>query len=103
MGYTFICDGPCGEGYNTFPPFAGEFTEEFLKTRGGKFALDYKPGQKVTLCADCMELMVLAGKIAVCRMCGHAQEIKDLNEHEPDCPACEDGELYLQERHQEDP
>lgn len=99
MGYTFICDGPCGKGYNTFPPFTGEFTEEFLKTRGGKFALDYKPGKKVTLCADCMELMVLAGQLVICHRCGHAQEIADVNQYEPDCPNCEDGgDLYLRER-----
>lgn len=58
MGYTFDCDG-CGESYHTFPPFAGEFTEEFLKTRGGHFAIEYSPGQKVTLCAECMEGVVL--------------------------------------------
>jgi len=58
MGYTYRCDG-CGTGYNSFPPFAGEFTEEFLKTEGGHFAHKFKPGQKVTICAVCMEEVVL--------------------------------------------
>lgn len=59
MGYSFVCDA-CDQGYRTFPPFAGEFTEEFLETRGGVFAnAGYQPGQKVTLCADCMEGIVL--------------------------------------------
>ena len=58
MGYTFLCDG-CGDGYDTFPPFAGEFTETFLKTRGGEFAEVFDPGQKVTVCADCMREVVL--------------------------------------------
>lgn len=98
MGYTYRCDGPCGEGYNTMPPFAGEFTETFLNTAGGKFALDFQPGEKVTLCADCMELMVLSGKIAVCRICGYAQDISDLNKYEPDCPQCDDPEIILRER-----
>jgi hypothetical protein len=56
MGYTFVCDD-CHRGYNHFPPFAGEFTEEFLKATeaGGRFAEVFDPGQKVTICADCME------------------------------------------------
>lgn len=58
MGYTFHCDG-CGEGYSHFPPFAGEFTEQFLKTTGGVFAEVFDPGQKVTVCAECMEEMAL--------------------------------------------
>jgi len=52
VGYTFTCDG-CGEGYEHFPPFAGEFTEEFLKTRGGMLAEVFNPGQKVTVCQTC--------------------------------------------------
>lgn len=59
MGYTFDCDGPCGASYHDFPPFAGEFTEQFLKTRGGAFAERFNPGEKVTICADCMENVVL--------------------------------------------
>jgi hypothetical protein len=58
MPYTFDCDS-CGDAKHTFPPFAGEFTEEFLKTRGGAFAEQYSPGQKVTLCAGCMAEVVL--------------------------------------------
>jgi len=59
MGYTYRCDG-CGTGYDTFPPFAGEFTEQFLKTDGGMFAeAGYAAGQKVTFCADCMARHVL--------------------------------------------
>lgn len=59
MGYTYRCDD-CGQGYNSFPPFAGEFTEEFLKTDGGVFAeAGYAPGQKLTICADCMAGVVL--------------------------------------------
>lgn len=54
MGYTFICDD-CGEGFDYFPPFAGEFTEEFLLTFGGVFAEEFDPGQKVTMCSSCME------------------------------------------------
>jgi hypothetical protein len=53
MGYTFVCDD-CGNGYNHFPPFAGEFVDTFLRTRGGEFAQQYDEGQKVTLCAECM-------------------------------------------------
>lgn len=59
MGYTFDCDGPCEGSYHDFPPFAGEFTEQFLKTDGGIFAQEFSPGQKVTICADCMERVVL--------------------------------------------
>lgn len=58
MGYTYRCDG-CRTGYDDFPPFAGEFTETFLKTEGGIFAEVFDPGQKVTLCAECMEGLVL--------------------------------------------
>jgi len=59
MGYIYRCDG-CDTRYDDFPPFAGEFTEQFLKTDGGVFAsAGYQPGQKVTLCAECMEGMVL--------------------------------------------
>jgi hypothetical protein len=59
MGYTYKCDS-CGTGYDDFPPFAGEFTETFLKTDGGLFAdAGFRPGQKVTVCADCMTEVVL--------------------------------------------
>jgi hypothetical protein len=58
MGYIYQCDD-CGRTYNSFPPFAGEFTETFLKTDGGAFAERFDPGQKVTLCADCMGEVVL--------------------------------------------
>lgn len=58
MGYTYRCDA-CGSGYDDFPPFAGEFTETFLKTTGGIFAEEFSPGQKVTICADCMAEVVL--------------------------------------------
>jgi len=58
MGYTYRCDD-CHTGYNSFPPFAGEFTEQFLKTEGGAFAEHYAPGEKVTLCAECMAEVVL--------------------------------------------
>lgn len=37
----------------------GEFRETFLKTIGGIFAEEYKPGQTVTLCADCCEGVLL--------------------------------------------
>jgi hypothetical protein len=58
MGYTYRCDD-CGTGYDDFPPFAGEFTEQFLKTAGGVFAEEYAAGEKVTICADCMAEVVL--------------------------------------------
>jgi len=58
MGYIYKCDG-CRTSYNTFPPFAGEFTEAFLKTDGGMFAEEFDPGEKVTICADCMAEVVL--------------------------------------------
>lgn len=58
MGYIYRCDG-CGDRHDTFPPFAGEFTESFLKTHGGEFAVQYDPGQKVTICATCMKNLVL--------------------------------------------
>ncbi len=69
MGYIYDCDG-CNKTEHSFPPFAGEFTEQFLKTVGGQFAAVFDPGEKVTICADCMELQVLAGKIVVCQRCG---------------------------------
>jgi len=101
MGYTYRCDG-CGDGYNTFPPFAGEFTEEFLNTSGGRFALDFNPGEKVTICKDCMDLLVLSGTIAVCRKCGTQHDIDDLTEYDPECAACDDGDLWLRERDTDD-
>jgi len=58
MGYTFVCDS-CGQGYRNFPPFAGEFTETFLDTRGGEFATEYSPGEKVTFCAGCLREFAL--------------------------------------------
>ena len=59
MGYNYRCDGPCGRQFDDFPPFAGEFTETFLKTDGGVFAEVFDPGEKVTLCKDCMAEVVL--------------------------------------------
>lgn len=58
MGYTFNCDG-CGDRKDHAPPFMGEFRETFLKTIGGIFAEEYKPGQTVTLCATCCEGVLL--------------------------------------------
>lgn len=58
MGYIYKCDA-CHERHDSYPPFAGEFTETFLKTNGGQFAEHYDPGQKVTLCANCMHDLVL--------------------------------------------
>lgn len=58
MGYVYTCDS-CDTRHDEFPPFVGEFTETFLKTDGGAFAADYSPGQKVTICADCMAEVVL--------------------------------------------
>jgi hypothetical protein len=52
MGYTFNCDH-CDGRYDRAPPFMGEFTERFLKTRGGDVAEDYEVGETVTLCASC--------------------------------------------------
>ena len=57
MGYTFVCDD-CRTGYNRAPAFMGEFRESFLEATeaGGRFAdAGYRPGQTVTLCAECME------------------------------------------------
>jgi len=56
MGYNFTCDD-CGTQFEHFPPFAGEFTEEFLQSTkaGGEFAERYSKGEKVTMCAGCME------------------------------------------------
>jgi len=96
MGYTYNCDG-CGEGYNSFPPFAGEFTEEFLNTLGGKFAKAYKPGQKVTFCADCMELYVLAGQLLVCRRCGFTERADEFPAGEDECPKCERSEWNVRQ------
>lgn len=58
MGYTFTCDA-CQTRHDSFPPFAGEFTETFLNTHGGEFAEYYDIGQKVTICPGCMEDLVL--------------------------------------------
>jgi hypothetical protein len=58
MGYTFVCDD-CDRGFNHFPPFAGEFVDTFLRTRGGEFAEEFDEGEKVTICADCMAEVVL--------------------------------------------
>lgn len=58
MGYIYRCDS-CSNQYDNFPPFAGEFTETFLKTTGGAFAKHFDPGQKVTICANCMGEVVL--------------------------------------------
>lgn len=53
-----MCDD-CGRGFNHFPPFAGEFVDTFLRTRGGEFAEEFDEGEKVTMCADCMAEVVL--------------------------------------------
>ena len=58
MGYVYDCDG-CDETYHEMPPFVGEFMESFLKTDGGAFADEFSPGQKVTICAACIEEAVL--------------------------------------------
>lgn len=58
MGYNYTCDS-CATHYESFPPFAGEFNETFLKTEGGLFAELFDPGQKVTICAECMRGVVL--------------------------------------------
>lgn len=58
MGYIYTCDG-CNTTHDSYPPFAGEFTEQFLNTDGGAFAEAYAPGQKVTVCPECMAGLVL--------------------------------------------
>lgn len=55
MGYTFRCDGPCGEQYDRAPPFMGELREAFLKTSDSPLTDAYEPGQTVTLCRGCAE------------------------------------------------
>lgn len=97
MGYTFDCDG-CGGSYHEFPPFAGEFTEQFLKTAGGKFAMKFNPGEKVTVCADCMALFVLTGEIAVCQRCGYTQDLIDLPDDIDECPNCERDEWVVRRK-----
>lgn len=59
MGYTYNCDG-CGNRYDSFPPFTGEFTETFIKTSPSMLAEAFSPGQKVTLCRECCERVLLA-------------------------------------------
>jgi hypothetical protein len=101
VGYTFDCDG-CGDSHHNFPPFAGEFTEEFLKTVGGKFAAAFKPGQKVTICSECMELYVLAGKVFACLRCGFSDDLMDLPDGIDECPRCEESEFSVRERDTDD-
>jgi len=96
MGYTYRCDS-CGTGYNSFPPFAGEFTETFLDTIGGRFAMGYSPGEKVTFCPDCLDLFVLSGKVVVCRRCGFKADVNDVPGRDSDCPRCEEDGLTLKE------
>lgn len=55
MGYTFRCDGPCGEQYGHAPPFMGELRESFIKTSDSPLTELFKPGQTVTLCRTCAE------------------------------------------------
>lgn len=62
MGYIYRCDD-CRERFDTYPPFAGEFTEVFLKTTelGGTIAEDrgIAPGESVTICPECIAEVVL--------------------------------------------
>lgn len=58
MGYTFNCDG-CGGRYDRAPAFMGEFRETFLKTTPTPLAEVYDIGETVTICAECMEGIVL--------------------------------------------
>ncbi len=94
MGYIYDCDG-CNKTEHSFPPFAGEFTEQFLKTVGGQFAAVFDPGEKVTICADCMELQVLAGKIVVCQRCGWSVRATELPAGKDECPGCEESESFV--------
>ena len=94
MGYTFNCDG-CGTRYDMFPPFAGEFTEEFLKTTASPLTQAFKPGQKVTLCEDCSEAIFTAGKAIVCRRCGWSHSLPDVPKGLEECPGCESDDFVV--------
>lgn len=58
MGYTFTCDD-CRRGFDSAPPFMGEFSERFLKTADSPLVDKYQPGETVTLCRDCSEKILL--------------------------------------------
>lgn len=60
MGYLYKCDG-CGEIHRDgdFPPFTGEFSEQFIKGEGGDVAAaGYTENTKVTLCGKCIRQAV---------------------------------------------
>ena len=95
MGYTFNCDGPCGERYDTAPPFMGEFRESWLKTTPSVLVHAFNPGQTVTLCRDCSELFFASGKIVVCQRCGHADHAHDYPTGQETCPQCDEDTLVF--------
>jgi len=93
MGYTFNCD-LCEERYNKAPAFMGEFRESFLKTSPSTLTQAFSPGDTVTLCSDCSELLFLSGKVAMCRRCGFSQDAHDLPPGIEQCPRCEDSNTF---------
>lgn len=58
MGYTYTCD-KCRCGFDSAPPFMGEFRETFLKTEATMLADVFAPGETVTLCRSCSEEVFL--------------------------------------------
>lgn len=102
MGYTFRCDGPCGEGYDRSPAFMGEIRESFIKTSPSVLAQMFDPGETVTICDDCSELILASGVVAFCPRCGFAENAADLPPDVERCPRCEDSELSFRGVHDEE-
>lgn len=93
MGYTFNCD-ICEDRYERSPAFMGEFRESFLKTSPSTLTQLFRPGETITLCKDCAEILFLAGKAAVCRRCGFTTPAADLPSGIDQCPRCEHSQHF---------
>lgn len=97
MGYTYVCDGFCGDAHDSAPPFMGSFSEQFIKTSPSILAQMFDPGETVTMCRECSELLFESGKLAVCRRCGWGVEVSELPPGVETCPRCDEGEFDFTE------